>query len=192
MPNGSLDSLLFDVKAGILSWEQRFNILKGIASSLLYLHEEWEQVVVHRDVKASHVLLDGDLNGRLSDFGLAILYEHGTNPKTTHIIGSFGYMALELSHIYKSKSSDVYSYGALLLKVACGRRPFEPRKPSEEIILVELVDYLWQGGQTLDAMDKKLENCYVVEEGELVLKLGVLCSQTAPEYLMAMPRCKNI
>ncbi|XP_049934587.1 putative L-type lectin-domain containing receptor kinase V.1 [Nymphaea colorata] len=110
---------------GSLSWEQRFNILKGIASSLL-----------------------------LSDFGHARLFGHGTNPKTTHIVWSFGYMALELSHTYKSMtSSDVYSYGALLLK----------------------------GGQTLDAMDKKLENCYVVEEGELVLKLGMLCSQTAPE-----------
>ncbi|XP_031489794.1 L-type lectin-domain containing receptor kinase SIT2-like [Nymphaea colorata] len=187
MPNGSLDGFLFDVKAGCLSWEQRFNILKGIASGLLYLHEEWEQVVVHRDVKASNVLLDGDLNGRLSDFGLARLYEHETNPKTTHIVGSFGYMAPELSRTYKSTtSSDVYSYGALLLEVACGRRPFEPGRPSEEIILVELVDSLWKGGRILDAMDKKLENCYVVEEAELVLKLGVLCSQNAPESRPSM------
>ncbi|XP_031489705.1 L-type lectin-domain containing receptor kinase SIT2-like [Nymphaea colorata] len=182
MPKGSLDSHLFGIRRKSLSWEQRFKIVKGIASGLLYLHEEWEQVVVHRDVKASNVLLDGDLNGRLGDFGLSRLYEHGTNPKTTKIVGSFGYMAPELSRTCKfTTSSDVYSYGALLLEMACGRRPIEPERPCDEMILVELVHSLWKGGRILDAMDNKLGNSYVVEEAELVLKLGVLCSQAAPE-----------
>ncbi|XP_031489708.1 L-type lectin-domain containing receptor kinase SIT2-like [Nymphaea colorata] len=182
MPKGSLDSHIFGIRRKSLSWEQRFKIVKGIASGLLYLHEEWEQVVVHRDVKASNVLLDGDLNGRLGDFGLSRLYEHGTKPKTTKIVGSFGYMAPELSRTCKfTTSSDVYSYGALLLEMACGRRPIEPERPCDEMVLVELVHSLWKGGRILDAMDNKLGNSYVVEEAELVLKLGVLCSQAAPE-----------
>lgn len=94
MPNGSLDTLLL---ARNLGWEERFNIRKEIASGLLYLHEGWEKVVVHRDVKASNVLLDGEMNGRLGDFGLARLYEHGKNPQTTRVVGTLGYMAPELS-----------------------------------------------------------------------------------------------
>nr|VVW60827.1 unnamed protein product [Nymphaea colorata] len=114
MLNGSPDSHLFEMKRSSLGWEERFRIVKGIASGLLYLHEEWEQVVMHRDVKASNVLLDGDLNGSLGDFGLARVYDHVTNTKTTHIVRSFGYMAPELSRTSKSTtSSDVYSYGVL-------------------------------------------------------------------------------
>ncbi|CAN6471589.1 unnamed protein product [Victoria cruziana] len=181
MPNGSLDDHLFGNKAKSLSWKERFRVLKGIASCLRYLHEEWEQVVVHRDVKASNVLLDGDLNGKLGDFGLSRLYEHGANPQTTQIVGSFGYMAPELSRTCKyTTSSDVYAYGALLLEVACGRRPIEPERPSDEVLLVDFVHSLWKDGRILDAMDRRLEKSYVVEEAELVLKLGVLCSQTAP------------
>ncbi|KAJ6720470.1 hypothetical protein OIU85_023663 [Salix viminalis] len=75
MANGSLDKYLFDNPKTILKWEQRFNIIKGVASGLLYLHEEWEQTVIHRDIKAGNVLLDSELNGRLGDFGLAKLYD---------------------------------------------------------------------------------------------------------------------
>ncbi|XP_031489696.1 L-type lectin-domain containing receptor kinase SIT2-like [Nymphaea colorata] len=165
--NGSLDCHRFEMEGSRLSWVQRLKIRKVIAFGLLYLHEEWEQVVMHRDVKASNVLLDADLNGKLGDFGLAKLYDHGTNPKTTHVVGSLGYMASELSHTSKLKmSSDVYSYGSLLLEVACGRRLIEPERPSEEMILVELVHSLWKGGRVLDAMDKMLGTSYVEEEVE--------------------------
>jgi serine/threonine protein kinase len=80
MPNGSLDKFLYGKEKLNLNWPQRFRILKGVACGLLYLHEEWEQVVLHRDVKASNVLLDAELNGRLGDFGLAKLCDHDTNP----------------------------------------------------------------------------------------------------------------
>ncbi|XP_066380429.1 L-type lectin-domain containing receptor kinase SIT2-like [Miscanthus floridulus] len=85
MTNGSLDKYEDQVMA-TLDWSQRFHIIKGIACSLLYLHEEWEKVVIHRDIKASNVLLDDEMNGRLGDFGLARLYDHGFDPQTTHVV----------------------------------------------------------------------------------------------------------
>ncbi|KAF3790527.1 L-type lectin-domain containing receptor kinase S-4 [Nymphaea thermarum] len=190
MPNGSLDSFLFDdSNARNLGWEERFNILKGIASGLLYLHEGWEQVVVHRDVKASNVLLDGEMNGRLGDFGLARLYEHGKNPQTTRVVGTLGYMAPELSRTGKAAASaDVFSFGALLLEVACGRRPIEMwgSEEDEEMVLIERVLRNWQSGDILSSMDSRLEGRFVREEAEVVLKLGVMCSQAVPDMRPTM------
>ncbi|KAK1275394.1 L-type lectin-domain containing receptor kinase IV.1 [Acorus gramineus] len=128
MPNGSLDKLLFNHRNGLttLSWRERFRVIRGIASGLLYLHEGWEQRVIHRDVKSSNVLLDGDMNGRLGDFGLARLYDHGTDPQTTHVVGTLGYLAPELSKTGKgTAATDVYAFGVFLLEVVCGRRPID-------------------------------------------------------------------
>ncbi|XP_059647095.1 L-type lectin-domain containing receptor kinase IV.1-like [Cornus florida] len=181
MPNGSLDKFLYDQPEFTLNWSQRFQVIKGVASGLFYLHEEWEQVVVHRDIKASNVLLDGELNGRLGDFGLARLYQHGTVPETTHVVGTFGYLAPELTRTGKATpSTDVYAFGAFLLEVACGRRPIEPRAPAEDLILVDWVFACWSGGDILRAVDTKLSTNYMPEEVELVLKLGLQCSHSEP------------
>ena len=80
MSNGSLDKYLFDQPQVTLSWSQRFQVIKGVASELLYLHEGWDQVVIHKDMKACNVSLDGKLNGRLGDFGFARLYDHEIDP----------------------------------------------------------------------------------------------------------------
>ncbi|XP_028764540.1 lectin-domain containing receptor kinase VI.4-like [Neltuma alba] len=171
--NGSLDSLLFK-QSLVLSWEQRFNIIKGIANGLLYLHEEWEQVVVHRDIKTSNILIDGDLNARLGDFGLARLYDHGEASHTTNVVGTIGYIAPELTRTGKaSTSSDVYAYGVLLLEVVSGRRPIG----SEQFFLVDWVVENYNMGQILEVVDPKLGSNHVEEEVELVLKLGLLCAQ---------------
>ncbi|XP_065627730.1 L-type lectin-domain containing receptor kinase IV.1-like [Quercus suber] len=180
MPNGSLDKFLYDNEKPNLNWIQRFRILRGVASGLLYLHEEWEQVVLHRDVKASNVLLDAELNGRLGDFGLARLYDHGTNPQTTHVVGTVGYLAPELTRTGRATTcTDVFAFGAFMLEVACGRRPIDRRLP-EEVILVDWVFGCWKKGAILDASDPRLEGNYVMEEMELVLKLGLLCSHSMP------------
>jgi serine/threonine protein kinase len=181
MPNGSLDKYLFDQPEVTLSWSQRFRLIKGVASGLFYLHEEWEQVVIHRDVKASNVLLDGELNARLGDFGLARLYDHGTAPQTTHVAGTLGYLAPEHSRSGKATTgTDVFAFGAFLLEVSCGRRPIEPRGAADDVLLLDWVFSHWNRGEILAARDVRLGADYVAEEVELVLKLGLLCSLLEP------------
>ncbi|KAB1217834.1 L-type lectin-domain containing receptor kinase S.4 [Morella rubra] len=182
MPNGSLDKYLFDEPKAILSWEQRFKVIKGVASGLLYLHEEWEQAVLHRDIKAANVLLDSEYNGRLSDFGLAKLYEHGSNPRTTRVVGTLGYLAPELTRTGKSTtSSDVFAFGALLLEVGCGRRPIDSAGSSEELMLVDWAWKKWNLGAILDLVDPRLAGDFDEAEAVLVLKLGLMCSNDKPE-----------
>ncbi|PHT34736.1 L-type lectin-domain containing receptor kinase IV.1 [Capsicum baccatum] len=177
MPNGSLDNFLFEKTRMVLTWEQRFKIIKGVASGLLYLHEGYEQVVVHRDVKASNVLLDGELNGRLGDFGLARLYEHGSNPSTTRVVGTLGYLAPELPRTGQAtEKSDVFAFGALLLEVVCGRRPIESKAGPEELVLVDVVWNKWREGKVLDVIDKRLKGDFNESEVLMVLKLGLMCS----------------
>ncbi|KAH0737000.1 hypothetical protein KY290_035705 [Solanum tuberosum] len=177
MPNGSLDNFLFEKPRMVLTWEQRFKIIKGVASGLLYLHEGYEQVVVHRDIKASNVLLDGELNGRLGDFGLARLYEHGSNPGTTRVVGTLGYLAPELPRTGRAtEKSDVFAFGALLLEVVCGRRPIDSKVGPEELVLVDMVWNKWREGKTLDVIDKRLKGEFNESEVVMVLKLGLMCS----------------
>jgi len=187
MPNGSLDQLIFGNPPTVLPWSQRYAILKGVAAGLLYLHEQWEKRVVHRDVKSSNVLLDSELNGRLGDFGLARLYDHSENPETTHVVGTLGYIAPELIHTGKATpSSDVFSFGVLLLEVACGRRPVDPTKCAERVILMEWAWELYTEGTLLEASDPKLGKAYDVGEMEKVLKLGLLCSHPEPECRLSI------
>ncbi|GLU11553.1 hypothetical protein SLE2022_282910 [Rubroshorea leprosula] len=187
MPNGSLDTFLFSNGRPLLTWSQRYRILRDVASALLYLHEEWEQVVLHRDVKASNVLLDSNLNGRLGDFGLARLHDHGAKPGTTNLVGTIGYLAPELTRTgMASTSTDVFAFGAFLLEVACGRRPIEQWRQPEEVFLVEWITKCWKRGAIFDACDPRLEGNFPVEEMELVLKLGLLCSQSQPSARPSM------
>ncbi|XP_058209127.1 L-type lectin-domain containing receptor kinase IV.1-like [Rhododendron vialii] len=190
MPNGSLDRFLYNQPSFTLSWQERFRVIKGVASGLFYLHEEWEQVVVHRDVKPSNVLLDGELNGRLGDFGLARLCDHGTDPQTTNVAGTLGYLAPEHNRTGKATTStDVYAFGAFLLEVACGRRPIEPRAAAENLVLVDWVFSYWRRGEILQTVDSKLGSQYVAEEVELVLKLGLWCSHSEP---VARPSMRQV
>ena len=128
MPNGSLDKFLYGNERTNLNWLQRFRIIKGVVFGLLYLHEEWEQVVVHKDVKSSNVLLDVELNGKLGDFGLARLCDHGAILQPTRVVGIVGYLAPELTKIGRATTyTDVYAFGAFMLEVACGGKPTEIR-----------------------------------------------------------------
>lgn len=190
MPNGSFDKFLFSNEKPNLDWVRRFQIIKGVASALFYLHEEWEQVVLHRDVKASNVLLDADLNGRLGDFGLSKFYDHGSTPQTTSVVGTVGYLAPELTTTGKpTTNSDVFAFGIFLLEVVCGRKPVESKRPQEEVVLLDWVLECWKSGDMLMTVDPRLEGSFVVEEMELVLKLGLLCAHRLP---MARPTMRQV
>uniref|UniRef100_A0A803KRT2 non-specific serine/threonine protein kinase n=1 Tax=Chenopodium quinoa TaxID=63459 RepID=A0A803KRT2_CHEQI len=197
MPNGSLDKLLFDkFEKSNLCWSSRFKIIKGVASALLYLHEEWEQVVLHRDVKASNVLLDAEMNARLGDFGLAKLYNHSTDPRTTHVVGTIGYIAPEISTTRKpTTSTDVFSFGMFLLEVDCGRRPTgkqDEDEGAEALFLSDWVYNCWKRGEILKASDPRMEGDYVENQMELILKLGLLCLNPIAEGRPTMRQVDQI
>ncbi|PON98505.1 Serine/threonine protein kinase [Trema orientale] len=177
LPNGSLDSHLFGGKV-ILPWVVRHKITLGLASSLLYLHEEWEQCVIHRDIKSSNVMLDSNFNAKLGDFGLARLVDHEMGLDTTLVAGTRGYMAPECVTTGKaSKESDVYSFGVVALEICCGRRPIvlNAAEPSK----VRLVEWVWElygKGQLLEAVDKGLLSMgFDDRQIECVMVVGLWC-----------------
>jgi serine/threonine protein kinase len=191
MANGSLDKYLYgqDEKP-TLSWPQRFKIIKDIASGLLYLHEEWEKVVVHRDIKASNVLLDGGMNGQLGDFGLARLYDHGSDPQSTHVVGTIGYLAPELARTSKATPlTDVFALGTFILEVTCGRRPILQDANNQQVMLVDWVLEHWRRGTLVDTVDAKLHGAFVISEACLVLELGLMCSHP---FVNARPNMRQV
>lgn len=190
MSNGSLDKYLYcDDQMLILNWAQRYQIIKDIASGLLYLHEKWEKVVIHRDIKASNILLDSEMNGRLGDFGLARLYDHGTDMQTTHVVGTIGYLAPELICTGKATPlTDVFAFGIFLLEVACGQRPVSNARGNQPLLVDWVLEH-WNKGSLTEAVDTRLQNDYNVDEACLVLKLGLLC---AHPFTNARPNMQSI
>uniref|UniRef100_A0A0D3EM82 non-specific serine/threonine protein kinase n=1 Tax=Oryza barthii TaxID=65489 RepID=A0A0D3EM82_9ORYZ len=193
IPNGSLDKFLHKNKESkhALSWTQRFRIIKGIASGLQYLHEKWEKVVVHRDIKASNILLDKAMNGQIGDFGLARLYDHGMDLETTHVAGTIGYLAPELIRTGKaSPLTDVFAFGIFLLEITCGQKPIMNNHAcGSQIPLVHWVLENWRDGTLMETMDARLQGEYDAGEAALVLKLGLLCSHPFPS---ARPRMAQV
>ncbi|EOA25315.1 hypothetical protein CARUB_v10018631mg, partial [Capsella rubella] len=168
MPNGSLDKYLnrrnTNENQERLTWEQRFKIIKDVASALLYLHQEWLQVIIHRDIKPANVIIDHDMNARLGDFGLAKLNDQGFDPQTSRVAGTFGYIAPDFLRTRRATTStDVYAFGLVMLEVVCGRRLIERRAGEIEEVLVDWILELCENEQNMG-------------EIELVSKPGVLCS----------------
>ncbi|KAK1322697.1 L-type lectin-domain containing receptor kinase IX.1 [Acorus calamus] len=178
MPNGSLDTHLFGAKDRLLNWSNRHKVALGLASSLLYLHEEWEQCVVHRDVKSSNVMLDSGFNARLGDFGLARLVDHERGSQTTVLAGTMGYLAPECVTTGKaSKESDVYSFGVVALEIACGRRPVEPKADEErKVRLVEWVWGLYGQRELFEAVDERLGDDFDRAQMERLMVVGLWCA----------------
>ncbi|XP_023545200.1 L-type lectin-domain containing receptor kinase IX.1-like [Cucurbita pepo subsp. pepo] len=171
MPNGSLDSHLFG-KGPPLPWPLRYKISLGLASALLYLHEEWEHSVIHRDIKSSNVLLDFNFTPKLGDFGLARLAKHELNSKTPGLVGTFGYMAPEyISSGRASKESDIFSFGVVLLEIVSGRKCCDHSGKG----LIEMVWDAYGRGEVVEAiLDEKLREGFVeVREVERLSVVGL-------------------
>nr|GMC85539.1 L-type lectin-domain containing receptor kinase IX.1-like [Ipomoea batatas] len=182
LPNGSLDRFLFS-KTDLLTWDLRYKVAMGLSSALLYLHEEWEQCVLHRDVKSSNVMLDKGFNAKLGDFGLARLVDHEKGAQTTTLAGTMGYIAPESVLTGKaSRETDIYSFGIVALEIACGRKPIEPRAEPDKVLLVEWVWELYGSGTILGAADPKL--CSVFDEQEMrsLMIVGLWCAH--PDYAL--------
>ncbi|XP_075522375.1 putative L-type lectin-domain containing receptor kinase S.5 [Primulina tabacum] len=169
MPNGSLDRY---IGKDFLDWKTRYKILSGLASVLLYLHEECGSPVVHRDVKPNNVMLDSDFNAHLGDFGLARMLQNNACV-TTMVAGTIGYLAPEVSFTGRATlESDVYSFGMVVIEVVCARRS---KAMMEEF---SLVDYVWNSlekGLLLSSVDQKLGGKFDEEQARRSLMVGLAC-----------------
>ncbi|PIN12032.1 Serine/threonine protein kinase [Handroanthus impetiginosus] len=178
MPNGSLDKHLFiGPNKEPLEWNVRYKIISGVASALHYLHNEYDQKVVHRDLKASNIMLDSDFNAQLGDFGLARALDNGRTScaEAEGVLGTLGYIAPECFLTGKAtRQSDIYAFGAVLLEVVCGQRP--GTRIAGFPFLVDWVWLLHRDGKLLEAVDQRLGDNYTIEEANRLLLLGLACS----------------
>ena len=176
MSNGSLDKHLHGTSSSSssLTFSRRWKITRGIVSALMYLHQECEQQVIHRDIKSSNILLDKDFNPKLGDFGLAKLMDHNKSPDCTLTAGTMGYLAPEyLQYGKATEKTDVFSFGVVVLEICCGRRPIE-----EDLGMVNLVDWVWGlhgEDRILEAVDPRLEKEFDFEEMRRLLLVGLSC-----------------
>ncbi|KAK4744146.1 hypothetical protein SAY87_010458 [Trapa incisa] len=181
LPNKSLDTFLFDEKrSASLDWAKRFHIITGIVRGLLYLHEEAPERIIHRDIKASNILLDEHLNPKISDFGLARLFPgDDTHMDTFKISGTHGYMAPEYAiRGYLSVKTDVFSFGIMVLEIVSGRKNHDTRLPGEKADLLSYAWKLYQDDKQLELVDLGLAR-YSQEEAAMCIQLGLLCCQAS-------------
>ncbi|XP_030941996.1 L-type lectin-domain containing receptor kinase IX.1-like [Quercus lobata] len=179
MPNGSLDSHLFREDT-LLVWEVRYKIVQDLASALLYLHEEWESCVLHRDIKSSNIMLDSNFNAKLGDFGLARLVDHARGSLTTNLAGTQGYMDPRCVTTRKAnKESDIYSFGIVALELACGRKPVIHEAPEDQIVMLEWVRELHGRGEVLlNAADQRLGGNFDEQQMKCLLNVGLWCAHS--------------
>ncbi|RDY00790.1 Receptor-like serine/threonine-protein kinase SD1-8, partial [Mucuna pruriens] len=176
MVNGSLDSFIFD-------WPQRFHIIFGIARGLLYLHQDSRLRIIHRDLKASNVLLDEKLNPKISDFGMARAFGGDqTEGNTKRVVGTFGYMAPEYAFdgLFSIKS-DVFSFGILLLEIICGSKNKALWHGNQTLNLVGYAWTLWKEDNALRLIDSSIKDSCVIPEVLRCIHVSLLCVQQHPE-----------
>ncbi|XP_057513057.1 G-type lectin S-receptor-like serine/threonine-protein kinase At1g61370 isoform X3 [Actinidia eriantha] len=180
MPNRSLDTLLFDsTRSTQLNWAQRFNIIQGTARGLLYLHRDSYLKIIHRDLKVSNILLDKDMNPKISDFGLARIFQGPQQLENTHrVVGTFGYMAPEyaMGGIYSEKS-DVFSFGVLVLEIVSRKKNTSFRNHEKHLSLLGYAWQLWNECRGLDLMDQELANSFSLSEVIRCIHASLLCVQ---------------
>ncbi|KAF5178728.1 Pti1-like tyrosine-protein kinase [Thalictrum thalictroides] len=184
MPNLSLLSHLHGQHSAecLLDWGRRMNIAIGAAEGIVYLHHHATPHIIHRDIKASNVLLDADFNAQVADFGFAKLIPDGATHVTTRVKGTLGYLAPEYAMLGKaSESCDVYSFGILLLELATGKKPIEKLSPTMKRTVTDWALPLVREKKFSEVADPRLNGTYVEEELKRVMLVALLCSQNNPE-----------
>ncbi|KAK0577880.1 hypothetical protein LWI29_001696 [Acer saccharum] len=164
-----------------LDWATRQKICVGIARGLAFLHEESTIKIVHRDIKATNVLLDRQMNAKISDFGLAKLKEEDDTHISTRVAGTVGYMAPEYAlwgHL--TEKADVYSFGVVALEIASGRNNASHRAKNDRVCLLDLAFNLQQKGNLMEIVDPMLEDKFDKEEAEKMIRVALLCSNADP------------
>ncbi|PSS24718.1 Cysteine-rich receptor-like protein kinase [Actinidia chinensis var. chinensis] len=183
VPNKSLEKFLFDPQErGKLDWPRCYKIIEGVARGMLYLHEDSRLRIVHRDLKASNILLDGDMNAKISDFGMARIFGvDQTEGNTNRVVGTFGYMSPEyVTRGQFSVKSDVFSFGVLVLEIISGKKNSGFYQSDYE----DLLSYawnLWRDERPLDLMDPTLEGTYSRNEVIRCIHIALLCVQDDPD-----------
>ncbi|KAG6754691.1 hypothetical protein POTOM_040485 [Populus tomentosa] len=178
VPNSSLDQFIHDPnKRFILDWEKRYKIIEGIARGILYLHQDSQLRIIHRDLKPSNILLDGNMNAKISDFGMAKLMKTDqTHDAASRIAGTFGYIAPEYARQRQfSVKSDVFSFGVLVLEIVSGQKPsFRDGDDMEH--LTSHAWRRWREGTALDLIDPILRNDSTAAMMRCI-HIGLLCVQ---------------
>ncbi|XP_066329679.1 PTI1-like tyrosine-protein kinase At3g15890 isoform X2 [Miscanthus floridulus] len=184
MQNLSIHSQLHGQHAGEcnLSWERRIKIAVDSAEGIAYLHHYATPHIIHRDVKASNVLLDSNFQARVADFGFAKLIPDGATHVTTKVKGTLGYLAPEYAMLGKaSESCDVFSFGIMLLELASGKKPVEKLNPTTKKTITEWALPLARDKKFKEIADPKLKDSFVEDELKRMVLVGLACSQDKPE-----------
>lgn len=191
LENNSLAHTLLGGNSNIkFSWETRKGIAIGVAKGLAYLHEELRPHIIHRDIKASNILLDKELNARISDFGLAKLIAPSMTHVSTRVAGTLGYLAPEYAvHGHLNRKADIYSYGVLLLEIITGCRSRDRCQPDEEQYLLQRAWNSYENGEPselIHLVSESLRKDINVEEACKFFKVALLCTQGIPKFRPSM------
>ncbi|XP_022632425.1 probable LRR receptor-like serine/threonine-protein kinase RFK1 isoform X2 [Vigna radiata var. radiata] len=194
MENNSLAQALFSSKDQLnLDWPTRLRICIGIAKGLAFLHEESRLKIVHRDIKATNVLLDGNLNPKISDFGLARLDDEEKTHITTRIAGTIGYMAPEYALWGRlSYKADVYSYGVVVLEVVSGKSNNNYMPSDNRVCLLDKACHLQRTERLIELVDERLGSEIKPTEAIILMKVALLCTDVSPSIRPTMSEVVNM